>query len=72
MSETLFSIIPVAQASRPARSAGYALDAVGLPLNQERFMSTRGLIDRKLDRVPERDLDRLLAFLNGLNDAQAS
>ncbi len=35
-------------------------------------MSTRELIDRKLDRMPQRNLDKLLAFLNGLNDAQAN
>jgi hypothetical protein len=34
-------------------------------------MSTRELIDRKVDRMPQRNLDRVLAFLNDLNDAPA-
>ena len=34
-------------------------------------MSTRELIDRELQRLPERDLDRLLAFLRLLADDHA-
>ena len=34
-------------------------------------MSKRELIDRELDRLPEQDLDRLLAFVRSLKEAQA-
>src|SRR5437763_9631376 len=34
-------------------------------------MSKRELIDRELDRLPEQDLDRLLAFVRLLKEAQA-
>lgn len=34
-------------------------------------MSKRELIARELDRLPEQDLDRLLAFLWALKDAHA-
>lgn len=34
-------------------------------------MSKRELITRELDRMPERDLDMLLAFLRSLKEAQA-
>lgn len=33
-------------------------------------MSKRELIDRELDRLPEQDLDRLLAFVRSLKEAQ--
>jgi hypothetical protein len=33
-------------------------------------MSTRELIDRELDTMPQQDLDKLLAFLRTLKDAQ--
>ncbi len=32
-------------------------------------MSTRELITRELDRMPEQDLDRLLAFMRSLKQA---
>ena len=32
-------------------------------------MSKRELIDRELDRLPEQDLDRLLAFVQSLKEA---
>ena len=34
-------------------------------------MSKRELIDRELDRLPEQDLDRLLAFVQSLREAHA-
>ena len=34
-------------------------------------MSTRELIARELDHMPEQDLDRLLAFLRSLQEAHA-
>jgi len=34
-------------------------------------MCKRELITRELDRMPEQDLDRLLAFLRSLKDAHA-
>ncbi|MGB7759501.1 MAG: hypothetical protein WBL61_06715 [Bryobacteraceae bacterium] len=34
-------------------------------------MGKRELITRELERMPERDLDKLLAFLRLLNDARA-
>ena len=34
-------------------------------------MSKRELIDRELDRLPEQDLDRLLAFVQSLKEADA-
>ncbi len=34
-------------------------------------MSKRELIARELDRMPEQDLDKLLAFLRWLKDAHA-
>lgn len=34
-------------------------------------MSKRELITRELDRMPERDLDKLLAFLRSLKEAHA-
>lgn len=34
-------------------------------------MSKRELITRELERLPDRDLDRLLAFLRSLADAHA-
>lgn len=34
-------------------------------------MSKRELIDRELDCLPEQDLDRLLAFVRSLKEAQA-
>ena len=34
-------------------------------------MSKRELISRELDRIPERDLDALLAFLRSLREAHA-
>jgi hypothetical protein len=34
-------------------------------------MGKRELITRELDRMPEQDLDRLLAFLRSLKDAHA-
>ncbi|MGA2154570.1 MAG: DUF2281 domain-containing protein [Bryobacteraceae bacterium] len=34
-------------------------------------MGTRELITRELDRMPEQDLHKLLAFLRSLNDAHA-
>jgi hypothetical protein len=37
----------------------------------EAAMGTRELIARELNRVPERDLDKLLAFLRSLQDAHA-
>ena len=37
----------------------------------EAVMGTRELIARELDRMPEQDLDRLLAFLRSLQDAHA-
>ncbi len=35
-------------------------------------MSKRELIARELDRMPERDLDTLLAFLRSLKELQAA
>jgi hypothetical protein len=32
-------------------------------------MSTREILARELDRLPERDLDKLLTFLRALNEA---
>jgi hypothetical protein len=37
----------------------------------EAAMGKRELIARELDRMPEQDLDRLLAFLRSLKDAHA-
>jgi hypothetical protein len=37
----------------------------------EAAMGKRELITRELDRMPEQDLDRLLAFLRSLKDAHA-
>jgi hypothetical protein len=34
-------------------------------------MSKRELISRELDRLPEQDLDRLLAFVGSLKEAHA-
>ena len=34
-------------------------------------MSKRELINRELDRLPEQDLDRLLAFVQSLKEAHA-
>ena len=34
-------------------------------------MNTRELIARELEQLPERDLDRLLAFLYSLKEAQS-
>ena len=34
-------------------------------------MSKRELIDRELDRLPEQDLDRVVAFVRSLKEAQA-
>jgi hypothetical protein len=34
-------------------------------------MSKRELIDRELDRLPDQDLDRLLAFVQSLKEAHA-
>ena len=34
-------------------------------------MTTREILARELDRLPDRDLDKLLAFLRALNDANA-
>lgn len=34
-------------------------------------MSTREVIARELERLPEQDLDKLLAFLRSLKDTQA-
>jgi hypothetical protein len=34
-------------------------------------MSTRELIARELDHMPEQDLDRLLAFLRSIKEAHA-
>ena len=34
-------------------------------------MSTREILARELDRLPDRDLDRLLAFVRAINEGNA-
>jgi hypothetical protein len=42
----------------------------GLPSSHEGVMSTRELIDRELDRMPQQELDKLLSLMRILRDSQ--